>query len=165
MHVVVRVEDGNVGASLIIEVEGSHLAEHAYRLFYCSHQHVGNILLVFKFYLGLCGMNVYVDVFGGHVKINKVGHLFAFRHQAVVGVHHHFMKIGMLHVASVYEEELSQTLFLCAFGFAYKASDVAYRHLCVDGYEHGVDAFAQHVDDALAQASRLQVIQFGFVAV
>ena len=156
MHVVVRVEDGNVGASLIIEVEGSHLAEHAYRLFYCSHQHVGNILLVFKFYLGLCGMNVYVDVFGGHVKINKVGHLFAFRHQAVVGVHH---------VASVYEEELSLTLLLCAFGFAYKASDVAYRHLSVDGYEHGVDAFAQHVDDALAQASRLQVIQFGFVAV
>ena len=165
MHIVVRVEDRNVGASLIIEVECCHLTEHANRLFYCGHQHVGNILLVFKFYLGLCGVNVYVDVFGGHLKINKVGHLFAFRHQAVVGVHHHFMKIGVLHIASVYEEELSQALLLCAFGFAYKASDVAYRHFCVDGNKHGVDAFAQHIDDALAQASRLQVIQLSFVAV
>ena len=67
-------------------------------------------------------MDVHVYVFGRHVKIDKIGHLLAFGHQAVKGCDDGLVKIRVLHVAAVDKEILRGVLLACRFGLAHKAA-------------------------------------------
>ena len=110
-------------------------------------------------------MDVHVYVFGRHVKIDKIGHLLALGHQAVKGCDNGLVKIRVLHVAAVDEEILRGVLLACRFGLAHKAAQLADGGVKLQRQQILVEAFTHHVDDALAQRSRLQTEHLGTVAV
>ena len=110
---------------------------------------------------------MYVDVYVGGIyfKIDKIWHDIALRHESVVGSHHGFVEIGMLHVAAVDKEIFVNTLLSRCFGLAHETVDAAQCGFNADREYLLIEAFAEHVGYALTQTAGAQAHEFGAVAV
>ena len=86
-------------------------------------------LLVLELYLGLCRVDVYVDVFRVYLEVNEVGHLLALRHETLVSVHHGLMEVRMLHETAVDEEVLACPFLAGRLWLACESGYLAYRRL------------------------------------
>ena len=116
-----RVEYGYVGFALAVEVEGGCLGDFSYGIAHCCHEDLPDHLLVLKFYLGLDGMDIDIDVLGVDGEVDEIGHLVAIGQKTVEGCEDCLMEIGMLHIAPVNEEILVEPLAAGRLGFAYEA--------------------------------------------
>ncbi len=163
-RVVVGIENGNVGLALGVKLDGRRVVEHPHGILDRCHQDLVDGLLVLKLDLGLGGMDIHVDILGVDIEIEEIRYLVALRHQPLVGRHHRLVEIGVTHVASVDEEILVSTLFLGRLGLAHKAVDAADRGLKLNRQQVLVDALAENIDNALAQAATLEIVHLRPVA-
>ena len=118
--VAFRVEDGNVRASLGVEVNGWYLTETADGVLDGGCEYLPDALLVLELDFGLCGVDVHVDVSRVEVEIDEVRHLHPFRYEPLEGIGYCLVKVGVLHVAPVDEEEVMNTLFSADSGLPTK---------------------------------------------
>ena len=100
-------------------------------------------------------MDIDVDILGLDGEVDKVRHLIAFGYESLVSRHNSLMKIRMLHITSVNEEELACALLACRLWLAHVAINLAHRGIDVERKEMLVYFLAKDIHYALAQGTRL----------
>ena len=155
----------NVGLPFGVELYRRHIVEHTHGVAHGCCENLPHRLLVLEFNLGLRGVDVHVDVRRVDCEVYKIRYLFAFGHESFVGGHDGFVEVGVLHVASVDEEELACALLSCRLGLAYESAYLAHRGVDVYRQQVLVYFLSNYFDDALAQSASLQVVKLGLVVV
>ena len=150
--------------SLGVEVYRRDIAELTDAVVDGSSEYLPYRLFVLKFYLGLGGMYVHVDVTCRHGEIDEVRHLHAHCNHSLKGIHHRLVEIGVLHISAIDEEILLRSLLLCRFRFAYESRNAAYGCLHLDGQQVVVESLSKHIHDALSQCACMQVHQLQSIA-
>ena len=81
--VFVGIVYGDVGSSFGIEIDSGHIVKQPHCLAYRCRKNLPHGLFVLEFYFGLRGMDVHIDVFGVHFKVDEVRNLLALWNQTL----------------------------------------------------------------------------------
>ena len=149
----------DVGTACRIEIQGRHSTEFSQGFAHRCQENGPNGLLILKFYLGLLRMDVYINVRGVYCEINKVGHLLAVGHQALVGCLNGFIKIRMTHEAPVHKEVLLEPFLARSLRRPHETGDLHQFRLYLQGHQACIYFSAEDIEDALLEITDGKVLQ------
>ena len=104
-------------------------------------------------------MDIHINVARIHIEVEKIGHLLAHGNEALVGLHHSFVEIGMLHIAPINKEILVRTFFACCLRFAHKSRNFTHHCVDVEGQKVLIEPLSKDVNDALPWHACTQIKQ------
>ena len=126
------VIDGNIRTALRVEVNLGDGTELSDGILDGSGENLPDGLFVLELDFCLRRMDVDIDIRRIHFEIYKIRYVRAHGNQSFISLLHRLVEVGVLHVASIDEEEFRNTLLACRLRFGGKAADATHCRLNVD---------------------------------
>ena len=164
-HSDIGIEHRDIRFPLRIKVNSRNIIKASYSLLYSSKQNLPNSLFVLKLYLGLCRMNIHIDILCRYIEIKEVRNLLPLWDKSVESRDDCLMKIRMFHIAVVDEEILMGCFLTCRLWLTNKAVDMTKTRVNVYRQKILIESLTKYLHDSLTIATSTQTKKFCTIAV
>ena len=158
-HSYIRIEHWNIRLSFGIKVDSRNIIKASYSLLYSCKQNLPNGLFVFKLYLSLCRMNIYVYILSRHIEVEEVWHLLSLWYQSIESSDNSLMKIRMFHITIVDKEILMRCFLTCRLWFTNKAMDMTKARINIYRQKILIETLTKNLHNTLTIATSTKTKQ------